>query len=235
MHLASEVIEPFASGVTAAIEHAPYLSRFPVIDAGFADSRAYGFAVTLQDQSRMDPPLVWITFGTVNTAFDVLTSTWATVMAAVADLPIQVIASTGRSAVALQVPPNVEVVDWSELTEILARASAVICHGGSGTTLASLAAGIPLVVIPLLADQPTNATMVEDLGAGIAVRATSTNRRGLKGLDSNDVAPVRAAVEAVLSDVTYARAAERIARVLADRPSAAEVLRTLGISGSEFG
>ncbi len=231
LHLASEVIEPFALGVTAAIEHAPYLSRFPVIDAGFADSRAYGFAVALQERARMDPPLVWITFGTVNTAFDALTSTWATVMAAVADLPIQVLASTGRRAVALQAPPNVEVVDWIELTEILARASAVICHGGSGTTLASLAAGIPLVVIPLLADQPTNATMVEDLGAGIAVRATATNRRGLKGLDPNDVAPVRAAIEAVLSDGTYARAAKRIARVLADRPSAAEVLRTLGISG----
>ena len=38
-----------------------------------------------------------MTFGTVNTAFAALTSTWETVLAAIADLPIRAIASTGRA------------------------------------------------------------------------------------------------------------------------------------------
>jgi UDP:flavonoid glycosyltransferase YjiC (YdhE family) len=46
---------------------------------------------------------------------------------------------------------------------------ATACHGGSGTTLGALAAGLPLVVVPLFADQPVNARRVAAVGAGLAV------------------------------------------------------------------
>ena len=41
--------------------------------------------------------------------------------------------------------------------EVLPHARVLVCHGESGTTLGALAAGVPLVVTPLFADQPHNA------------------------------------------------------------------------------
>jgi sterol 3beta-glucosyltransferase len=46
------------------------------------------------------------------------------------------------------------------------RMAAVVHHGGAGTTGAGLRAGIPSVICPLLADQPSWARVVHDLGAG---------------------------------------------------------------------
>ncbi len=51
------------------------------------------------------------------------------------------------------------------------HASAMVCHGGFGTVRAGLAAGVPLAVLPLFADQPYNAERVQALGAGLASAA----------------------------------------------------------------
>ena len=226
LHLAAEVIEALEPGTTETIERSPYLSRFPDIDMSFVDTRPYGFALDLAERQRQDPPLVWVTFGTVNSSFDALHSTWDTVLTAVADLSIQVIASTGRTGPILNAPSNVKVVEWVELRDILPRASAVICHGGSGTTLAALSAGIPQVVVPLIADQPTNAAMVEALGAGIHLRPQQTQQGCLQGLEREDVARLQDAISAVLEDNTYGRAAEAAARRLAQRPTVVEAVRS---------
>lgn len=46
------------------------------------------------------------------------------------------------------------------------RMSAVVHHGGAGTTAAGLRAGVPSVVVPFTVDQPFWADRVRDLGAG---------------------------------------------------------------------
>jgi UDP:flavonoid glycosyltransferase YjiC (YdhE family) len=137
LHLAAEVLEPATPGVTSAVEQSPYLSRFPEIAAGFQDTRAYGFAVQTGQRQSETPPLVWVTFGTVNSSFGALESTWRTVLEAASNLPVRVIASVGRGGPDLVAPHNVEVFEWIELSNVLARASVVVCHGGSGTTLDS--------------------------------------------------------------------------------------------------
>jgi UDP:flavonoid glycosyltransferase YjiC (YdhE family) len=50
---------------------------------------------------------------------------------------------------------------------VVAEAAAVVCHGGSGTVLGTLSAGVPLIVVPLFADQADNARRVEAVGAGL--------------------------------------------------------------------
>ncbi|KAK4701533.1 hypothetical protein P7C70_g4700, partial [Phenoliferia sp. Uapishka_3] len=50
------------------------------------------------------------------------------------------------------------------------RISAAVHHGGSGTTGASLRAGLPTVVVPFFGDQFLFANRVEELGIGTAVR-----------------------------------------------------------------
>ena len=56
----------------------------------------------------------------------------------------------------LGVPPsNVRIERWVDQADVMADAVLVVCHGGAGTTLAALAAGVPLVVFPLFAEPPT--------------------------------------------------------------------------------
>jgi UDP:flavonoid glycosyltransferase YjiC (YdhE family) len=50
----------------------------------------------------------------------------------------------------------------------MAHAGAMVGHGGSGSTLMAMAAGVPLAVVPLFVDQPYNARRVAALGAGLA-------------------------------------------------------------------
>jgi UDP:flavonoid glycosyltransferase YjiC (YdhE family) len=51
--------------------------------------------------------------------------------------------------------------DW-----LFPRVSAVVHHGGAGTTAASLRAGVPTIIVPFLIDQPFWGKRVYDLGVG---------------------------------------------------------------------
>jgi UDP:flavonoid glycosyltransferase YjiC (YdhE family) len=153
-------------------------------------------------------PLVYITFGTiVGTSAD-LRSIYRTALDGIADLPVRALLTTGRGmepGTLGTVPANVHVEEWVPQRDVLARASAVVCHGGSGTVRGALAAGLPLVVTPLGADQPHNARRVAAVGAGIALPAP-------------DPASLRAAVERVLADADFGRGARRIADEIAALP-----------------
>ena len=85
---------------------------------------------------------------------------------------LRVLVTTGREAdpAALgRLPAGVRAHRWVPQAAVMAHAAAMVHHGGAGTTLAGLAAGVPMVVLPLSADQPLNARRVAELGAGIAL------------------------------------------------------------------
>jgi sterol 3beta-glucosyltransferase len=65
-------------------------------------------------------------------------------------------------------PPGVHVVETVPYDWLLPRVSAVVHHGGAGTTAAGLRAGRPTVVCPFVADQPFWGARVAALGAGPA-------------------------------------------------------------------
>jgi MGT family glycosyltransferase len=73
-------------------------------------------------------------------------------------------------------PPNVTVTRWVRHADVLPHCSAVITHGGHGTVLKALTAGVPLVVVPLGRDQPDNAARVVYAGAGIRLRKGQRQR-----------------------------------------------------------
>jgi MGT family glycosyltransferase len=66
-------------------------------------------------------------------------------------------------------PANVRVEAVVPQPTVLAHEAigACVTHGGSGTITESLAAGVPMVVMPLMWDQPYNAQFVHELGAGV--------------------------------------------------------------------
>ncbi len=151
--------------------------------------------------STADIPFIYITLGTIAGRLPKSKAAFRTALAAVADLPVTALLTTGPVMPIADlglIPANVRVETFVPQAEVLPRSNAVLCHGGSGTVLGALAAGVPMVVTPLFADQPANARSVAAAGAGLSVT------------DGTD-ASLRAALLMVLSDPTYGIRAREIA------------------------
>ncbi len=93
------------------------------------------------------------------------------------------------------------------------RCDAVVCHGGTGTVMAVLGHGLPLVLAPVAADQPDNARRCEDLGVARVVPA-----------DGRTPEAFRDAVRAVLGDPNYRRNAGRLREEMAHQPGPEEAV-----------
>jgi UDP:flavonoid glycosyltransferase YjiC (YdhE family) len=91
--------------------------------------------------------------------------------------------------------------------EVMPHAAAMVCHGGSGSVTMGLAAGMPMAVLPLFADQPWNAERVAAIGAGIALE------RGPEG-----VAGLRDAVSKLIIDPAYRANAASVADEMGAMP-----------------
>jgi UDP:flavonoid glycosyltransferase YjiC (YdhE family) len=134
------------------------------------------------------------------------------------DIELVVTVSELHDPAALELSaPTLHVEQWLPLAPLLARCDAVLCHAGSGTTLAALAAGLPLVLVPDGADQFVNAQACE--AAGVA-RSLTPHQAGASA--------VRDAVRGVLApDAPERAAARRLADEIAAMPSASDVARQL--------
>lgn len=83
-------------------------------------------------------------------------------------------------------PANVRTVDRVPLDRVLPYASAVVHHGGAGSVLGALAAGVPQMVVSGAGDRRHNATLVANRGAGLAVEARGITLAGLTRLIGDD-------------------------------------------------
>ena len=192
------------------------LSPFP---PSLADPRlpARAFRVLSPREREREPATVLVTLGTIFVleSGDLLER----VLAGMSALPVQVVATVGRQLdpddLAPQ-PPNVRVERWIPQAELLPRCSLVVSHGGSGSVVGALAHGLPLVLLPLGADQPFNARRCAALGVA-------------RVLDAERATPddVRAAAADVLADDAYRERAERIRDEIAALPDADEAVRLL--------
>ena len=91
---------------------------------------------------------------------------------------LNLVLATGRHTrpEALQpLPPNVLVVERAPQLALLARARAMITHGGLGSIKECLLHGVPMLVFPLAVDQPGNAARVVHHGLGLSGDVRRTN------------------------------------------------------------
>jgi MGT family glycosyltransferase len=90
-----------------------------------------------------------------------------TALTALADEPVEVVATTGAvDPGQFTAPPNARVVRFVPHDHLLDRAACVICHGGMGVTQKALSAGVPVCVVPFGRDQRETARRVEIAGVG---------------------------------------------------------------------
>ena len=158
---------------------------------------------------------IYATLGTVFASPEL----FSTLLTAVRDLPVNVIITTGSSidpAVLGPVPDHVAVLRFVPQQVIMARSVAVVSHAGSGTVLGAIAARLPQVCIPIGADQHINAAQVDAAGAGIAISP-----------DERTPERIRAAIDRVLAEPSYAAAAGRLQDEIQAMPAPSEVLARL--------
>ena len=161
-------------------------------------------------------PLVYLSFGSAAAGNGFYPGLYREALDALGDLSARVLLTLGTEVDPAElgpVPSSVHVESWVPQTAVMPNAAAMVGHGGSGSTLMAMAAGMPLAVVPLFADQPQNARRVAALGAGIALEA--------------DVAGLRDAVTALLTEPRYRAAAGEVAAEIAALPPVDAVVELL--------
>jgi UDP:flavonoid glycosyltransferase YjiC (YdhE family) len=145
---------------------------------------------------------------------------------ALGTLPVRAVVTAGPALdpASLRPAANVTVVTSAPHREVLRHAAVVITHGGHGTVVKALAAGVPMVLLPHGRDQADTAVRVAARDAGVMLKRSA------------GAAEIAAAVRVVLQDDSYRAAAERLGEMIR-RDAAGDVLvRELeaAAAGSDF-
>lgn len=148
-----------------------------------------------------DDPLVLVGF---TTAYQQQEDALRRTAQALAGLSVRGVVTTGPTVDPADIPgaPNVQVVRSAPHRRVLDGAALAITHGGHGTTMKALAAGVPVLCMPMGADQADVAARLEATGAGLRIRPGSSPRT------------IARAVRRMLDDDSFRREAGRMAATL---------------------
>lgn len=128
-----------------------------------------------------------------------------------------VLTATARDVAALgPVPSSVRVVENVPLAALLPGSAAVVHHGGSGSTLTALWAGVPQFIATFASEQQVTGERVAATGTALHVPGHLA-----------DEAAIRAAVERLVTDGSFRAAAGRLREEVAQTPSPAELATRL--------
>jgi UDP:flavonoid glycosyltransferase YjiC (YdhE family) len=157
-------------------------------------------------------PLVYLSLGTVLGSAELL----RTAIDGLLPLNVRVLVATGpvvEPAALGELPDRVVALPWVPQPDALRHATAVVHHGGQGTTLASLAAGLPQLILPQPGDGPGNAAAVRATGAGSLLLAEEVSAEA-----------VEAEMRTLLTDGAHREAARGVAREIEAMPAPAETV-----------
>jgi UDP:flavonoid glycosyltransferase YjiC (YdhE family) len=165
-----------------------------------ANSRFLRHTSTVQPGARLpewverlpDRPTVLASLGTV---FNRSPGVLEAIVAALAEEPVNVIVAIGRDQDPGRFgpqPDHVRLEAYVPQPLVLAHCDAFVTHGGFNSVKEALSQGVPMVVVPISADQPYSAERCADLGVGLAIEA-----------GDRSPAAIRDAVRRVLADPGY--------------------------------
>jgi UDP:flavonoid glycosyltransferase YjiC (YdhE family) len=165
--------------------------------------------------AQLEEPIVYVTLGTIHNPLE----RFRVLLDALAPLPCRVVATIGDRndpAALAPLPANARAERFVPQAHVLPRCAAVVSHAGSGSVLGSLAHGLPMLLLPVAADQFDNAASCAAVGAALTL---------LPDEATGDA--VREGVRRILEEPSFAAAARTVAADIAAMPSADEVVARL--------
>lgn len=152
-------------------------------------------------------PLVYVTFGT-NPLFST-PRRLHTIAEAIAAVGASAIITGCEPERLGTLPAGVVAHRFVPQSLLLPRCDAVLCHAGASTVFGALAAGVPLLLMPLGADHFENARAAVGRGAALALEGNA------------DARAIEIALVRVLGEQTIRRTAAEVADEIAAMPSPA--------------
>ncbi|MFC0430637.1 glycosyltransferase [Kutzneria buriramensis] len=151
-----------------------------------------------------------MTLGTIHGAADLLRE----VIGGVAKLGMRTLVAIGPSADPAELgalPASASIGRWVPQARLWPYVDVAIHHGGSGTVLGALAHGVRQLIIPQAADQPANARAITRAGAGRYLAPAQVTADA-----------VAESVQNIVSNGSFADAAQRLRREIEQMPSPAD-------------
>jgi len=179
------------------------------------DARVPGWALRRREAKR-----VCLTMGTVlpRLGEDGAYETLMPIVEHLAALDVEVVIAVDEK-IAVKwpaLPPAVRHAGRLPLSQVLPACDVAIHHGGQGTALTAIGAGMPQLVLPMLDDQFDNADAVVRSGAGLCLLPVDVTPHGVAGLCLE-----------LLHRPQFAQAASELAAEVADQPSLVDVVGEL--------
>jgi UDP:flavonoid glycosyltransferase YjiC (YdhE family) len=143
-------------------------------------------------------PGIYVTFGTETAQ----AAPWAAIFEAMADLPVDVVATVGQEldvAGLGPLPSNIRLARFLPQRFLLDRARVIVSHAGAGTLTGAAVRGCAQLHMPLTADQWENADMLASTGAGLTLEVHQRNAES-----------IGVAVERLLTDRAIRASATRV-------------------------
>jgi MGT family glycosyltransferase len=137
-------------------------------------------------------------------------------LAALADLPVLVVAATGRPGEVRDVPANARVTEFVPFDDLLPFTDVLVTNGGFGAVQQSLRYGTPMVLAGQTEEKLEGNVRVAATGAAINLAT-----------DTPAVADIRAAVQMILSTTIYQVHAQRLATEYAKLDALDAIARTV--------
>lgn len=161
-------------------------------------------------------PVVYATLGTTyNQAPDIFDA----ILVGLRDEPIELVVTVGPGLEPADFGPqpgNIHIHRYIPHSLLLPHCELVVCHGGFGTMLDALGHGLPLVMLPIAADQPDNARQCAALGVAELIVP-----------EQREPALIRQAVRRVQSDSRYREHAGILGAEMQAMPPPCEVVPLL--------
>ena len=170
--------------------------------------------------SMPEQPTIYVTLGTeANNMPGIYPGVLQTIIAGLRDQAVNLIVTLGRDKDPADFgsqPPNVHIEQYIPQSLLLPHCDLIVMHGGSNSLLQALDVGMPMVVVPLIADQFFNAAAVKSLQLGRVIELAQLTPE-----------EVWSAAWEVMQDPAYRRNVARLQREMHTLPDVTQAVARL--------